>query len=218
MSSSGSTSKLDQLATDQAGKEARINAAQDALSPSALGGRRESTTTGLTWGYYGGAVLVNGVSTAVAHGTVTLTASTTNYVSISSAGVISVATSRSAGNAPLYTVVTNSGGVSSYTDERTPEGLAGLNYGIATQAMADANQTITQAMALCQSLITTGALTATRNLVVPLVRRRWTVRNNCTGFGVQVVGASGTGITIAVGKVADGECDGTNVLRVTADV
>ena len=83
--------------------------------------------------------------------------------------------------------------------------------------MADANQTITQAQALCDTLITTGALTATRNLVVPLVRRRWVVRNNCTGGSVQVIGASGTGVTIATAKVAIVECDGTNVLRVTAD-
>lgn len=211
------TSLFDQLATAQAGKEARINALFNSVSGSALGGRRESTTTGLTWGFYGGSVLVNGVSTAVANGTVTLTASTTNYVSISPAGVISVAASRTAGNAPIYSVVTNSGGVSSYTDERSAEGLARLTYGIATQAMADANQTISQAQALCNSLTTTGALTAARNLVVPLVRRRWTVRNNCTGFGVQVIGTTGTGITIAVGKVADVECDGTNVLRITAD-
>lgn len=50
------------------------------------------------------------------------------------------------------------------------------------------------------------------------MRRRYTVRNTCTGFGVQVIGASGTGIVIGVAKVADVECDGTNVLRITADV
>ena len=89
----------------------------------------------------------------------------------------------------------------------------------ASRAMADANQTLTQAEALCERVTTTGALTAQRNLVVPLVRRSWTVRNACTGgFGVQVIGASGTGTVVASGKVAIVECDGTNVLRVTADV
>lgn len=215
---SDSTTQLDQLASSQSSKEVRINELADAMSPVALGGRRASTTTGLTWGFYGGKILVNGVATSIANGTVTLTASATNYVSLSPAGVVQVATSRHAANAPLYTVITATASVTSYTDERTPEALARLTYGIATQAMADANQTITQAMALCQSLVTTGALTGTRNLVVPLVRRVWTVRNNCTGGSIQVIGTSGTGITIATTKTAVVECDGTNVQRVTTDV
>ena len=132
-------------------------------------------------------------------------------------GTVVVGTTRDPRYAPLYSVVTTVSGVTSYTDERDAASLARLSYGIATQAMADANQTITQAQALCDTLITTGALTATRNLVVPLVRRRWIVRNNCTGGSVQVIGASGTGVTIATAKVAIVECDGTNVLRVTAD-
>lgn len=215
---SDSTSQFDALATASANLPTRINELFDSVSPASLGGRRASTTTGLTWGFYGGDVLVNGVPTTVANGTVTLTASTTNYVSISQAGTVSTATTVNAANVPLYTVVTGVSTVSSYNDTRNVKELDRLNYGIATQAMADSNQTITQALALCDSLITTGALTAQRNLVVPLVRRRWTVRNNCTGFGVQVIGVSGTGIVIGVAKVADVECDGTNVLRITADV
>jgi len=215
---SDSTSIVDQLSPGQNNQEARVNELLDAASPALLGGRRASTCTGLTWGYYGGKVMVNGVETAVANGTVTLTASATNFVSISQAGVVSVSASRTAGNAPLYSIVAGASTVTSYTDEREPASLARLEYGIGTQAMADANQTITQALALCDSLVTTGTLTAQRNLVVPLVRRRWTVRNSCTGFGVQVIGASGTGIVIGVGKAAIVECDGTNVLRVTADV
>ncbi len=215
---SSSTSKFDQLSTSQAGKEVRINQLVDSVSPAALGGRRESTTTGLTWGYYGGQILVNGTPTDIANGTVTLTGSATNYVQLTQAGAIVVGTTRDPRYAPLYTVVTTVSGVTSYTDERDAASLERLAYGIATQAMADANQTITQAMALCDTLVTTGALTGTRNLVVPLVRRQWTVRNNCTGGSIQVIGASGTGITIATVKVAVVECDGTNVLRVTADV
>jgi hypothetical protein len=38
------------------------------------------------------------------------------------------------------------------------------------------------------------------------------------GFGVQVIGATGTGITVADGKRAIVYADGTNVVRVTADV
>jgi hypothetical protein len=83
--------------------------------------------------------------------------------------------------------------------------------------MADANQTLTAAEARCDILETTGALTAQRNLVVPLGAKQWTVFANVTGFGVQVIGASGTGIVIAIGKRAIIYADGTNVVRVTAD-
>jgi hypothetical protein len=48
--------------------------------------------------------------------------------------------------------------------------------------------------------------------------KQWTVFANVTGFGIQVIGASGTGIVIAVGKRAIVYADGTNVVRVTADV
>lgn len=209
---------LQQISSAQASPEVPINENANALAPAAAFGRKATTTTGLTWGYYGGQILVNGVSTAVADGTLALTASTTNYVSISQAGVVSVATSRTAGNAPLYAIVTGTSSVTSYTDERNPSEISRLTHGQATQAMADANQTLTQAQALCDTITTTGALTAQRNLVVPLVRRAWTIRNNCTGFGVQAIGASGTGIVVGAGKTAIVEFDGTNVLRVTADV
>lgn len=175
-------------------------------------------TTGLTWGFVGGQHSINGLMTTIASGTVALTASSTNYVGLSQAGVVvNTVTTRNPLHAPLFTVVTAAASITSYTDTRGAHALSVLAYGIATQAMADANQTLTQAQALCESITTTGALTAQRNLVVPLVRRRYTVRNNCTGFGVQVIGASGTGIVIGAVKVADVECDGTNVLRVTAD-
>jgi hypothetical protein len=215
---SSSASLFDQLATSQAGKEVRINGLMNSVSTAALGGRRESTTAGITWGYYGGQLLVNGVATAVANGTVTLTVSTTNYVGISQAGVVSTATTRTAGNAPLYSVVTSSSAVIGYTDERTPESMARLNYGSASQALTAANVTLTQAQALCETLVVTGALTAVRDLVVPLVRRRWAVRHTGTGFDMRVIGATGTGITIGIGKAAIVECDGTNVNRLTADV
>lgn len=211
------TTNLDQLSPSQANQESRNNDSFDAASLGSYFGRRRTTTTGLTWGYYGGKVMVNGVPTTVANGTVALTGSATNYVQLTQAGTVVVGATRDPRYAPLYQVVTSASAVTNYIDERNTEALQRLGYGIATQAMADANQTITQAQALCETLVTSGALTATRNLVVPLVRRRWTVRNTCTGGGVQVIGATGTGTTVATVKVAVVECDGTNVLRVTAD-
>jgi hypothetical protein len=208
---SDSTTLIQQIVAG-ANADVRVNENFDAASPAMMFGRRAAATTGLTWAYYGGKWPINGVPTAIANGTVTLTASTTNYVGITQAGVVTASATADPLHTPLYTVVTGASTVTSYIDNRGPM----RPYGIGTQAMADANQTITQALALCDSLTTTGALTGTRNLVVPLVRRAWTVRNNCTGGSVQVIGATGTGVTIAAGSVALVECDGTNVLAATS--
>lgn len=69
--------------------------------------------------------------------------------------------------------------------------------------------------------ISTGtALTATRNLVFPLTDgAMWLVNNQSTGGqSVQCIGASGTGITIGAAKAAWIWCNGTNILRASADV
>jgi hypothetical protein len=67
---------------------------------------------------------------------------------------------------------------------------------------------------------TGGALTLQRNLVVPLTAGwKWIVYNGTSGAqSIQVIGASGTGIVIANGKRAIVYADGTNIVRVTADV
>ena len=84
-----STSPLDTLTPSTSGNETRTNELLDAASPAATFGRRAATTTGLTWGYYGGRWGGN----SVANGTVTLTASTTNYVvALRSTGAVSVST------------------------------------------------------------------------------------------------------------------------------
>lgn len=210
---------MQNVAANQSSAEVPINENLLNVLWAEVFARNPLTTTGLTWGFVGGQLPINGLMTAIAAGTVALTASSTNYVGLSQAGtVVNTVTTRNPLHVPLFTVVTGVSSITSYTDTRSAEQLQRIAYGIATRAMADANQTLTQAEALCQSITTTGALTAQRNLVVPLVRRRYTVRNTCTGFGVQVIGASGTGIVIGVAKVADVECDGTNVLRITADV
>jgi hypothetical protein len=208
---------MQNIASNQSSPEVPINENFVNMLWGEIYARNPVTTTGLTWGYVGGYFPINGVPTAVAAGTVTLT-NATNYVALTQAGAVVVtATTPNPLHCPLYTVVASAGLVTSYIDTRSASQLAKMAYGIGTQAMADANQTITQALALCDTIITTGALTGTRNLVVPLLRRRWTVRNTCTGGSVQVIGASGTGITIATVKTAIVECDGTNVLRLTAD-
>ena len=214
---SNSTITFDAIIQSQSAKEITANAMLDAVSPASLYGRRQSTSSGLTWGYYGGNVLINGVLTQIANGTLSLTASTTNYVQAlpASGAVSSNTTGFTAGSIPLYTVITGASTVTSYTDHRlaTPEFTGRL-----AKTMGDANTTLTQAEARNNIIELTGTLTAARNIVLPLSVRQYTVFNGSTGgFGLQFIGASGTGITVAAGKRAIVYADGTNIVRVTAD-
>ncbi len=86
---------------------------------------------------------------------------------------------------------------------------------------SDANYTAAVAEYTAWNIVLTGgSLGAQRNFVVPLAAGyRWTVFNNTSGGqAIQVIAASGTGIVIATGKTATVYCDGTNILRETADV
>ena len=214
---SNSTITFDAIIQSQSAKEITANAMLDAVSPASLYGRRQSTSSGLTWGYYGGNVLINGVLTQIANGTLSLTASTTNYVQAlpASGAVSSNTTGFTAGSIPLYTIITGASTVTSYTDHRlaTPEFTGRL-----AKTIGDANTTLTQAEARNNIMELTGTLTAARNIVLPLAVRQYTVFNGSTGgFGLQFIGASGTGITVAAGKRAIVYADGTNIVRVTPD-
>ncbi|WP_295495743.1 hypothetical protein, partial [uncultured Ralstonia sp.] len=125
---SNSTTLLDTIAANQAAKEVVVNALLDAASPSTLWGRHASACNGLTWGYYGGNYQVGATANAIANGTLTLAASTTNYVYASAAtGAVSVNTTGfPAGTIALYSIVTGTTTVTSYTDQRSyqPSGAA----------------------------------------------------------------------------------------------
>ena len=215
---SDSTSLLTQLTTAQAGKEATVNELFNALGAPSFGGRRQSSS-GLLWDYFGGRILVDGVSTAIANGTVTLTASTTNYVESTRAGVISKNTTAfTPGSIALYKVVTGTATVTSYEDHRPWLKLAPGK--LARGITSDANITLTYAEALCDILDFTSSatLTVTRAVVLPLAAKQYTVFNNTTGAqSLQFIAATGTGITVANGKRAIIYADGTNINRVTAD-
>lgn len=119
-----STTNLDTISSSQASKEVTANALYDAGSPATLYGRRASTTTALTWGFYGGYISIAGVPTAIANGTVALTGSTTNYVvALRSTGVVSTSTATTNWNSTLYirlyAIVTGVSSVTSYTDHRS---------------------------------------------------------------------------------------------------
>jgi hypothetical protein len=213
---SGSTSLLDLISSSQASKEVTANALFDACSPAMLFGRRASTTAALTWGYYGGVMLVDGVLTAIANGTVALSASSTNYVEATRAGVVSKNTTGfTAGRIPLYKIVTGAATITSYEDWRI---MPVPTSGRLALAMTDANTPLTADQARNTILELIGTLTAQRNIVLPLDAQQWTVFNNTTGgFGLQFIGATGTGIVVAAGKRAIIYSDGTNVVRVTPD-
>lgn len=216
-----STTNLVTIGSSDSGKEIKMNGLMDAASKAADFGRRWTASSGLTWGYFGPPRwYINATATAGANGTVSLTASSTRYVSASRAlAVTEAATAFAADKLALYKAVTGASTVSSYEDHRDPHHINRFLYGRFTLAMADANKTLSYEQAMCESMELTGALTALRDVVVPLVPRDYKVFANVTGgFGVRIIGASGTGITIADGKRAIVECDGTNVVRVTADI
>lgn len=79
---------------------------------------------------------------------------------------------------------------------------------------ADANHTLTAAqMANHVLTVTSGvALTATRDVVAPLVDGAIYRAKNLTtgGQSIRIIGATGTGATIANGATATAVCDGTN--------
>lgn len=216
---SSSTTHLDILSASQAQKEVTANALFNAGSPATLFGRRESACNLLTWGYYGGKILVGGVVTSISNGTVSLTASNTNYIEADNAGTVSAnLTGFTAGKTPLYTAVCGGSTVTSYTDHRL---IDVSNPRAAISMASDANKTLTQAEARADILdITSGvSLTATRNIVLPLAAKQWTVYNGSTGAqSIQFIGPTGTGVTVANGKRAILYSDGTNIVRASADV
>lgn len=214
-----STTNIDGIVNGSGSQDLTANAFFDAVSPSAIYGRRASSTSGLNWGYYGGKLLVYGVLTNIANGSITLSASATNYIEAHpDTGVVSKNTTAfTPGYLPLYSVVTNSTGVDpsgGYSDKRA---LALSTNATLVKALSDANTTLTQPEAANAMLTFTGTLTAPRDVVVPLVgKRQWTVYNG-TGQSLRFIGASGTGITVATVKHAIVRSDGANIVRVTAD-
>lgn len=116
----------------QAQAEVIVNESLAALEHVAVYGYKVSTSSGLTWGYYGGAW--GGFT--VATGTLALTASSTNYIVAARAtGVISVSTSNTNWNnttdyARIYQVVTGASSVTTVTDGRLgPSGVLASGSG-----------------------------------------------------------------------------------------
>lgn len=117
------TTHLDTIQSTQSQKEVTANALFDAASPATAFGRRAQTTTGLTWGYYGGITILPGSPTVlsqVANGTVALTASQINYVQMNpTTGAISKNTTGfTHGWIPLAKVTCGAASITDYEDWR----------------------------------------------------------------------------------------------------
>lgn len=147
-----STSNIDAISVSQASKEVTANAFFDAASQAATYGRRASTSSGLTWGYYGGNVVKSdGLTDQIANGTLTLTASATSYIVAAKAtGAVSAATTTTNwDNATdywrLYSVVCDASTVTSWSDLRTMGAFHGSGGGSGgmTNPMTTAGDLIT---------------------------------------------------------------------------
>lgn len=201
-------------------QDIKANSLFDALSQAALWALNIATTSGITLGLHGGKAPLVGVITTVADQTIALSASSTNYLEAhpDTLAVSKNTTAFTPGYLPIAQVSTNTTGIVPSTGFVDCRMLALATNATLAKALSDANTTLTRAEAANSTLTFTGTLTATRDIVVPLVgKKQWTVYNG-TGQSLRFIGASGTGITVATVKHAIVRSDGTNIMRVTADV
>jgi len=144
-----STTHLDTIVQGSGSQDAQANALYDAASAAMLLGRRAASTTGLTWGYYGGNVTKSdGTQSTVANGSVSLTASATNYITaLKESGVVYCNTTTTAWNDAanywrLYSVVTGTSTITSYTDEREIGRMTGVGTGLVAPVTKTASFTL----------------------------------------------------------------------------
>jgi len=218
---------LYQIADGQGSPAAAANENFLAVQPAGLFGKKAATTSGLVFGYYGGILPIDGVLTAIPDGTVSLSASTTNYVEADHAGAVSKNTSGfTAGATPLYGLVTGTASIifASSVDYRAwARPAASHGSVIAVTWPSNANYTLTAAQARASKIrLSGGSLSATRELLVPEYWDGFVYNGTSGGQSIRVqadIGSpSGTGITIANAKGAFVFGDGAgNIIRASAD-
>ena len=205
---------LTQISETQAQKATTANENFTSTAVAGLFGRNGVTTTALTWGYWGGTIYVDGTATTISDGTVALTASNTNYVEATRAGVVSANVAAfTAGRIPLYTVVTSGSAITSYTDVREL-------YNRAAQAsisvsMTSADVTLSAIQARAEIIYVSGTLSgATRKLIVPAVPWSYIIYNNTSGSFYVVSASPGSpdvSVLLTTGMRTIVYCDGVNV-------
>lgn len=217
---SDSSTPFGTIAISQGNQATKANALFDACAPVSIYAKNAATTSGLSLGLHGGKTSINGVITVISDSTTTLSSSATNYVEAnpSTGAVTKNTTSYTPGYWRIGRAVTGTASITTWYDDRF------LNFGQQTRMLTrafptDANYTALAAEADVDVInISAGVVTATRDFIVPIAfPKQWTVINN-TAQSVRVIGATGTGITIATLKTAIVMADGTNVRRLTADV
>lgn len=211
-----STTNIDNILVAQAGKEVVANAFFDAASPATAYGRRASACGGLVWGYYGANILAGGAYTQIDNGTLTLTASQANiYVEarLDTGAITQNNTGWTPGRMPLYRITTGSSTVTSYTDFRLPVAdICPFSNLTITGSVA-----LSSADALSKLIILGGTPAAAFNVTVAATPWIYAVRNN-TGQTATFTTGSGSTVAIATGMSAQIFTDGTQVLRLSADI
>jgi microcystin-dependent protein len=88
--------------------------------------------------------------------------------------------------------------------------------GVTSITMTDANYTLTSFNGITDEarsavLVVNGSNNAIRNVIPPLVKKLYTVTNNTAGgYGIRIIGSSGTGVVIPNGATCLVYCDGVN--------
>lgn len=182
------------------------------LAANAAFGIRDSVTTGLTFGYFGGQVWVDGVLTTISNSAVSLSASSVNYVERTAAGAVSVNTTGfTAGRFPMYEVTTNATDITVIQDRRA--GNEPMQGKLTKSVAGSSDVTLTAAEARNGILEFTGALTGNISVIVPAIKSSWIVYNNTTGsFSLTVKTSGGTGAVVNQTRSNVLFGDGTNVL------
>lgn len=220
-----STTLIDGIVQGSGSQDLQANSVFDALSPAMLYGRRASTCSGLVWGYYGGNVTKSdGTQTTISNGTLTLSASVTNYVvAQKSNGAVSFSTATTNWNDTadywrLYSVVAGASSVTSYTDEREIGRMTGLGTGLVAPVTKTANFALgaNENEVICNG---TGTITATLPAAASWIGRKvrlktiaaFTIASASSNVVPLAGGAAGTAILSATaGKYAELVSDGTN--------
>lgn len=214
---SNSTSTLDLILPSQAQKEVTANALFNAMSPAALWSRRDSQSGGLNWAFNGG-VFWAGAPVVVASGILALTPSTTVFIEANAAtGAVSQNTLRfTPGAIPLYEVTTGAATITGWTDKRCATPLVNLSTVVVA---GSANVSLDNAQACSQILKFTGALTGNVEVIFPARPFRFTLSNRTSGaFTLTCKVAGQPGLVIGQGKNCEAYCDGTDIVRSSADV
>lgn len=88
--------------------------------------------------------------------------------------------------------------------------------GVQSITMTDANYTLTSFNGVVDEarnavLVVGGTNAAVRDIIAPLVEKLYVIKNSTVGgFGIRIIGSSGTGVTVPSGATVWVYCDGTN--------